>query len=198
MNARSARASKRTYLPTLMYGRRSDRGVPRDRVCSYTQLLLTLSSAATSSTVRSSCRSASSSCSRPEPLFASNPSAMSHLESVGPKAPGPHPFGITTMRVRAGLMAPRRLPHRSRVPRACRSRGRRERVHRSLENRQERGFPRLPRALTLSFGNKKCYRCSRLTLLPIFPVAHCYLSFRLHTFAATTDAVGSCRSEALH
>ena len=31
-----------------MWGRRSDRGMPRERVCSYTQLRLTLSSAATS------------------------------------------------------------------------------------------------------------------------------------------------------
>src|SRR5262249_4317239 len=60
-NARIAPGSKRTYFPILMCGSRSARGVPRDRVCSYTQLGLTLSSAATSSTVSNS-SSSSGSC----------------------------------------------------------------------------------------------------------------------------------------
>src|SRR6266478_5373877 len=59
-NARTARASKRTYFPSLMHGNRSVRGTTCDRVCSYTQLLLTLRIAATSSTVSSSCSSAAS------------------------------------------------------------------------------------------------------------------------------------------
>src|SRR5262249_27306011 len=42
------------YFPILMNGNRSERAGPRTRVCSYTQLRLTFSSAATSSTVRSS------------------------------------------------------------------------------------------------------------------------------------------------
>ena len=42
---------------------------------------------------------------------------------------------------------------------SCRSRGRQERVHRSLENRPERGFPQLPQALF--FIHK---------VLPMFPV----------------------------
>ena len=54
---------------------------------------------------------------------------------------------------------------------SCRSRGRQERAHRSLENRQP-GFPQLPPALSSFSGNrKKCHPCSRLTLLPMFPVA---------------------------
>jgi hypothetical protein len=51
---------------------------------------------------------------------------------------------------------------------SCRSRGRQERAHRSLENRTERGFPQLPQAPS---SPTKCHPCSRFTLLPIFPVA---------------------------
>jgi hypothetical protein len=53
-NARTARASKRTYVATLTQGNSSDRGVPRFRECSYTQLQLTFGNAAISSTVRNS------------------------------------------------------------------------------------------------------------------------------------------------
>ena len=60
-NAGTALASKRTYLPILRCGRRAPRGVPRRRVCSYTQVQLTFSHAATSSTVRSSRRECGSS-----------------------------------------------------------------------------------------------------------------------------------------
>src|SRR5581483_7139657 len=63
--ARIAAGSKRTYLPSRMCGIRSVREVPRDRVCSYTQLGLTFSRAATSSTVSSSCRSYASGASGP-------------------------------------------------------------------------------------------------------------------------------------
>jgi len=42
---------------------------------------------------------------------------------------------------------------------SCRSRGRQERAHRSLENRTERGFPQLPQALS-----------SGTEVLPMFPV----------------------------
>ena len=45
---------------------------------------------------------------------------------------------------------------------SCRSRGRTERVHRSLENRQERGFPQLPQALFFTSVTQK--------VLPMFPV----------------------------
>ena len=57
--------------------------------------------------------------------------------------------------------------------RHTRSRGRKERVHRSLENRQERGFPPLPQATVRDGGTQQeCHPCSWLTLLPMFPVAH--------------------------
>src|SRR3989442_13833876 len=42
---------------------------------------------------------------------------------------------------------------------SCRSRGRQERAHRSLENRTERGFPQLPQAPS-----------SATKVLPMFPV----------------------------
>jgi hypothetical protein len=57
---------------------------------------------------------------------------------------------------------------------SCRSRGRQERAHRSLENRTERGFPQLPQAPS---SPTKCHPCSRFTLLPIFPVAHTFHVF---------------------
>src|SRR6202521_6170062 len=52
--------------------------------------------------------------------------------------------------------------------RHTRSRGRRERAHRSLGKPHK---PRFPTATTGLLLFTKCYPCSRLTLLPMFPVA---------------------------
>ena len=90
----------------------------------------------------------------------------------------------------------RELHHRKTGCGSCRNRGRRERVHRSLENRQGRGFPQLPQALTLSFGNPKCYPCSRLTLLPMFPVAPHTVSRSANTVAVQTPITSGGRSPA--
>jgi hypothetical protein len=70
-----------------------------------------------------------------------------------------------------GRFSARATTNRENARGSCRSRGRQERAHRSLENRKT-GFPQLPPALS-SFTRKpeKCYPCSRLTLLPMFPVA---------------------------
>ena len=70
LDERAQRAgSNRTYLPTFTWGSRSDRGMLLERVCSYTQLLLTFSSAATSSTVNSSWISSWLAASRPTHNF---------------------------------------------------------------------------------------------------------------------------------
>jgi hypothetical protein len=57
MKARTARGSNRTYLPSLIRGRRSEREWSRERVCSYTQLAGTFRSLATSCTVSRSSKS---------------------------------------------------------------------------------------------------------------------------------------------
>ena len=82
-----------------------------------------------------------------------------------------------------GRLSARDPTSKNRLWKLPESRGRRERVHRSLENRQGRGFPQLPQALTLPFGNPKCYPCSRLTLLPIFPVAPGRVATRQGSFS---------------
>jgi hypothetical protein len=51
---------------------------------------------------------------------------------------------------------------------SCRSRGRPERAHRSLEHAQNA----CPTATTRRHSSTECYLCCRLTLLPIFPVVH--------------------------
>ena len=84
---------------------------------------------------------------------------------MGPVA---HARGIVQVRATADRRSwsPLRRRFSARVTRnrktgrgSCRSRGRRERAHRSLENRTERGFPQLPQALLLIHH-----------VLPMFPV----------------------------